>query len=252
MLDRHLRHPTVFQASTRDRIATGLVVMAVHGLLAMLLLMDLTARVQHTITEGPAMALLFVDRPAGKLPAPILADVTIPNPRALNPRILTPEILVTPDPPQEAPRPSPVETKPSAITAPPNPAYESLLVASSVSGGAGAGGGGDDAASSPGGQAGAGGLDLSTYLRRVSAHIQRFMPRGMPRGTPDRGTTYVYLHWTQNGTVVATRVVQSSGDDWIDRSALLAVTRANRLPPIPPEFQLKAIEGRLPVLFSRW
>jgi protein TonB len=253
MLDRHLHQPTVFQASMRDRIATGLVVLVVHGLLAIMLLMDLTARVHHAIAEGPAMALLFIDRPAGKLPAPIPADVTIPNPRALHPRISMPEIVVMPEPPTEAPRPSPVETTPYAITAPPNPLSESQLVASSISGDTGAGGSGAGAAANAAGQGGAGGLDINPYLRRVSAHIQRFLiPRGMPKGTPDRGVTYVYLHWTQNGTIVATRVLGSSGDDWIDRNALLAVTRANRLPPIPPEFQLKAIEGRLPVLFSRW
>jgi protein TonB len=173
------------------------------------------------------------------------ANITIPNPRAL-----APEIVVTPDPPAEKPAPSPAETRPAAITVPPSPAGESVITAS-ISGDTGTGSGANGAGSRPAGQGGAGGLDLNDYLRRVSEHIQRYIPRGMPRGTPDSGLTYIYLHWTQNGTVVAKRVVQSSGDDWIDRSAILAVTRADRLPPIPPEFKLKEIEGRLPVLFSK-
>jgi protein TonB len=246
MLDRHLHQATVFQASKRDRIATGLVVLAVHGLLVAVLLLDLTASVAHVTSEGPVMALLLYDRPAGRLPAPIPANATVAKPR-----LQAPEIVVTPEPRSEAPAPSPVEATPSAILAPPNPS-ESLIAASSVSGGKGAGSGDDGAASNAAGQGGAGGIDISDYLRRVSKHIQRFIPRGMPTGTPDRGLTYIYLHWTQNGTVLAKRVVQSSGDAWIDRSALLAVTRADRLPPIPPEFRMKELEGRLPVLFSRW
>jgi TonB family protein len=158
---------------------------------------------------------------------------------------------MTPEPPAEAPAPSPADSKLSAIQVPPSPAAESLLTASSISGDTGAGSGSAGAASSPAGQAGAGGLDINDYLRQVSLHIQRYIPRGMPRGTPDSGLTYVYLHWMQNGTVVAKRVVQSSGDAWIDSSAILAVTRADRLPPIPPEFRLKEIEGRLPVFFSK-
>jgi protein TonB len=246
MLDRHLHQSNVYQASKRDRIATGLVVLSINGLLAIILLMDLTARVHHVISEGPAMALLFVDRPASKLPAPNPVKVTVPNPRAL-----APEIVTTPEPPAESPRPSPVDTTPAAIQVPAAPASESLLTASITPGADGAGAGGDGAASSPAGQAGAGGLDLNEYLRRVSQHIQTHIPRGMPRGVPDRGLTYIYLHWKQDGTVLVKRVVQSSGDDWIDRNALLAVTRADRLPPIPPEFHLPEIEGRLPVLYSR-
>jgi protein TonB len=246
MLDRHLHQAIVFQASKRDRLATGLVVLAVHGLLALILLADLTATVRYATAEGPAMALLLPDRTARKLPAPLPANVTIPNPRAL-----APDIVMTPEPPDEAPVPSPAETKPSAILVPPSPAAESALTASSIAGDTGAGSVAEGVASRPAGQAGAGGLDINDYLRQVSLHIQRYIPRGMPRGTPDSGLTYVYLHWMQNGAVVAKRVVQSSGDAWMDSSAILAVTRADRLPPIPPEFRLKEIEGRLPVFFSK-
>jgi protein TonB len=235
---RRLRQPTVLQESNGNRITGWLFVLVVHAAMLGILMLGLAGNI--ALRESPAMALLFPSKSSSKLPEPVFLPVTIAKPVAEAPEVKVAE--------EEAAAPAPVDVTPSPILAFVNNS-DSMIVASQAPGGDGSGLG--DARKSGGGAASGGGLDLSEYLRRVSEHIQRFVPRGMPRSTPATGLARVYLRWTREGTVTSVRLSQSSGDDWIDNAALMAIKRAGRLPPIPPEFDLKEIEGSLPVYYKR-
>jgi protein TonB len=56
---------------------------------------------------------------------------------------------------------------------------------------------------------------------------------------------------TDNGEVLATRIVASSGAKLLDQEAVAMIARAGPFPPIPPEFKRTSMTFTVPVRFQR-
>ena len=226
----------------RQHAIAGLAALAAHLLLVAFLLLGL---VHQTVTTSPKAAPTTMVSVFNQTQTASLAPPTPKQVRMAPVTALQPEIVIQPEP----------RVSPSASAAPvAAPATSTLdtAIAMPPSGGGSAAG----ARVSGTGGGGAGGYDISAYLARVAAHIQRYLRLPyLPSASVRNSNPMVVVHlvWTRDGMVEKVEVMRSSDHSRVDDAAVAAVQRAQPLPPFPQELKGERINGRIPILFIyRW
>lgn len=93
-------------------------------------------------------------------------------------------------------------------------------------------------------------LWLAEYTQVVSgqvARLKQYPQIARLRGW--QGTTVITLQLSPNGTIIETRITQSSGHEVLDRQAMQMVRLAEPLPPLPAA-SAEPLEVRLPIVFT--
>lgn len=94
-------------------------------------------------------------------------------------------------------------------------------------------------------------LWLAGYTRTISGQVARlkhYPPIARLRGW--EGTTVVAIQLAADGTVLHTRIEQSSGHPVLDSQALAMVRQAEPLPPYPQGHNGDPLTVRLPIVFA--
>jgi protein TonB len=227
----------------RQRAVAGLAALAAHVLLATFLLFGLVHQAVSTAPKAPPTTM--VDVFDNQTRTVSLAPPTPKQVRIAPVTAMQPEIVIQPEA-----RATPSSSAAPAAT-PATSALDTAIALPPSGGGAGAG-----TRASGSGSGGAGGYDISAYLARVAAHIQRYLRLPyLPSASVRNSNPMVVVHlvWTRDGMVEKVEVMRSSDHSRIDDAAIAAVQRAQPLPPFPSELKGERINGRIPVLFIyRW
>lgn len=207
----------VMRTQREFRLASGAVVLALHGSLLLLALWHYSAQAVRMPPPAELMAALQKEPPP---PPPVMqfkplklvvAPVDLPPPPDIT-------IAADPQPPRQEGR---VVPPPPVIAAPPPPAPSLAAPPQPVG-------------------------DLNAYLVRLSARIQQFLqnPGEM------QGTVLVHLRFGSDGKVTVAELAKSSGNIALDREALAVMWRAQPMPAIPADLKRDEINGVVPVRFT--
>ena len=94
-------------------------------------------------------------------------------------------------------------------------------------------------------------LWLANYTRTISGQVGRLKqyPQ-IARLRGWQGTTIISIQLAADGTVLHTRIEQSSGHDVLDSQALAMVRQAEPLPPFPERHDNDPLTVQLPIVFA--
>ena len=186
-------------------------------------------------SEPPPVELkqATIDVPLADPPPPVkvpLAEVVLPPPEPPPPVALKP-----PDKPKIVERPKPPQPKPSAMAAAPQAAPAQTE---------------RTAAPAPGATPDPPSAALPTWKGLLLKHLERHKryPLGAQRARQE-GTTYVRFIMSRDGRVLSARIEQASGVAALDQEGLDLLTRAQPLPPFPPDQPGERLELIVPIQF---
>lgn len=92
---------------------------------------------------------------------------------------------------------------------------------------------------------------LPSYRQRLAAHLQRFKRYPTEaRASGVQGTATLSFTVGRGGQVLSARLARSSGHPALDAETLAMVSRAQPLPPFPPEITQASLNFSVPVNFS--
>ncbi len=92
---------------------------------------------------------------------------------------------------------------------------------------------------------------LPSYRQRLAAHLQRFKRYPTEaRASGVQGTATLSFTVGRGGQVLNARLARSSGHPALDAETLAMVSRAQPLPPFPPEITQASLNFSVPVNFS--
>jgi len=92
---------------------------------------------------------------------------------------------------------------------------------------------------------------LPSYRQRLAAHLQRFKRYPTEARTSGvQGTATLSFTVGRGGQVLSARLARSSGHPALDAETLSMISRAQPLPPFPPEITQASLNFSVPVNFS--
>jgi TonB family protein len=95
------------------------------------------------------------------------------------------------------------------------------------------------------------GVDFRNYLRKVKRDVRSKWYGMIPQSVLfERGRVVIAFAISKNGTVVGTKLGESSGNGLLDRAALVGIERSSPFPPLPPEFPGQSIALRMTFLYN--
>jgi protein TonB len=86
-------------------------------------------------------------------------------------------------------------------------------------------------------------------IRNYAGIVNAWISRNKPNHPGAAGTVVVLLAISPSGSLISTRVVSSSGNQMLDRSALAAVQRSSPFPKPPPAAKSSNLVFRYPCYF---